>query len=88
MSSRVVSVSGYDPGYPYLPYLPGESQGSNLQPSSPNLESSRVSAVDMVVLVFSSSDDRAGGTVRTARVSSVRLCTMGDFSLKKSITDF
>ena len=60
----------------------GKSQGSNLQPSSPNLESSRVSAVDIVVLAFSSSGDRAGGTVRTARVSCVRLCTMGDFSKK------
>ena len=44
------------------------------------VESSRVSAVDIVVLVFSSSGDRADGTVRTARVSSVRLCTMGDFT--------
>ena len=26
-SSRVVSVSGYDPGYPYLPYLPGIDTG-------------------------------------------------------------
>ena len=75
--------------YPYPDTIPdirifrisrGESQGSNLQPSSPNLESSRVSAVDIVVLVFSSSGDRADGTVRTARVSSVRLCTMGDLA--------
>ena len=32
-----------------------------------------MSAVDIVVLVFSSSGDRADGTVRTARVSSVSI---------------
>ena len=70
-----VSISSVSPGASH-----------RVQPSSPNLESSRVSAVDIVVLAFSSSDrssdDRADGTVklRTARVSSVRLCTMGDFS--------
>ena len=51
----------------------GESQGGNLQPSSLNLENSRVSAVDIVVLVFSSSGDRADGTLRAAGASSVCL---------------
>ena len=37
---RVVSVSISSPGYPYLPYLPGESQGGDAQSSSP-IESSR-----------------------------------------------
>ena len=38
--TRVVSISVSSPGYPYLPYLPGESQGGDAQSSSP-IESSR-----------------------------------------------
>ena len=37
---RIVSISVSSPGYPYLPYLPGESQGGDAQ-SSPPIESSR-----------------------------------------------
>ena len=45
---RVVSISVSSPGYPYLPYLPGESQGGDAQSSSP-IESSRVKSEVTVI---------------------------------------
>ena len=53
---RVVSISVSSPGYPYLPYLPGESQGGDAQSSSP-IESSRGCADFKFEFAYFSSTD-------------------------------
>ena len=73
---RIVSISVSSPGYPYLPYLPGESQGGDAQSSSP-IESSRGCAdFKFEFANFSSTDFSPASTILKVIVLRVALCNM------------
>ena len=73
---RIVSISVSSPGYPYLPYLPGESQGGDAQ-SSPPIESSRRCAdFKFEFGYFSLTDFSPASTILKVIVLRVALCSM------------
>ena len=73
---RVVSISVSSPGYPYLPYLPGESQGGDAQSSSPIESSRRCDDFKFEFGYFSLTDFSPASTILKVIVLRVALCNM------------
>ena len=74
--TRVVSISVSSPGYPYLPYLPGESQGGDAQSSSPIESSRRCDDFKFEFGYFSSTDFSPASTILKVIVLRVSLGNM------------
>ena len=74
--TRVVSISVSSPGYPYLPYLPGESQGGDAQSSSPIESSRRCDDFKFEFGYFSLTDFSPASTILKVIVLRVALCNM------------
>ena len=81
---RVVSISVSSPGYPYLPYLPGESQGGDAQSSSPIESSRRCDDFKFEFGYFSLTDFSPASTILKVIVLRVALCMQ--YEEKKSVT--
>ena len=84
---RIVSISVSSPGYPYLPYLPGESQGGDAQSSSPIESSRRCDDFKFEFGYFSLTDFSPASTILKVIVLRVALCSMRKKEKKSNISE-